>query len=131
MTLVLMNGIEVKMNYKVFGLILCLLWTPILCQAQSDTAKLRRDFSNVLIREECIAGHIVGDTQFVIDSLVPQSFVSNCQGYQGAIAFVRDTTVADANIAYLNDVILKNRPDFALMCGVKRATGPVFCSWSQ
>ena len=109
--------------------LLCLLLIPGLCQAQADTSQLHRDFSNPLVREECLVAH-VDKGKIIFDSLVAQNFVSNCDGYQGAIAFVHDSEVADANILYLNNVILRDRPDFVVMCGMKSLTSPVLCSWN-
>src|SRR6266404_9482219 len=109
--------------------LLFLLLIPGLCQAQTDTFQLRRDFSNPLVREECLVAH-VAKGKIIFDSLVAQNFVSSCRGYQGAIAFIHDSEVADANILYLNNVILRDRPDFIVMCGMKSVAGSIVCSWN-
>jgi len=112
-------------------LVFCILIVSAL-QAQSreqiDSITLNRDFNNALVREECVKAHIQGDSLIVPDSLTAQVFVSKCDGYQGAVAFVRDTAVTPANLYYLNDVILRDRSDFLLMCSMTRAVGPVYCS---
>ena len=98
-------------------------------QSQADSIKLYNDFNNALVREECISAHIQNDSLIVPDSLASKTFVSKCDGYQGAVAFVRDTEVTPANLYYLNNVILDHRPDFILMCAMIRAVGPAYCSF--
>jgi len=121
-----MKGIKMT---KILVVLFCILLVPRLCQAQADTSQLQKDFVNPLVREECVVAHINKD-RIIFDSLVAQSFVSNCQGYQGAIAFVRDSEVTDSNILYLNNIILRDRPDFVVMCAMKSLATPALCSWN-
>jgi len=117
------------MNHiKTLAILACILLIPWLCQAQTDPKQLHRDFSNPLVREECLVVRITADNKIMVDSIIPQNFVSRCEGYQGAVAFVRDTMVSDANIFYLNQVILQDRTDFVMMCGMKYAIGPILCT---
>ena len=45
---------------------------------------------------------------------------SKCEGFNGLIAFVRDTAETPRNIDFLNGVILEQYPYFIMVCGGSR-----------
>ena len=45
---------------------------------------------------------------------------SKCEGFNGTMAFVRDTSVTSQNLDYLNIVVLQNYPYMILVCGGQR-----------
>jgi hypothetical protein len=59
----------------------------------------------------------------VVDN--PKTFTINkrattCEGYNGTIAFVRDTEVTEQNLDFLNELVLERYPYLLMVCGGRR-----------
>jgi hypothetical protein len=62
------------------------------------------------------------------DSVVvnnPKTFTINkqattCEGYNGTVAFVRDTEVTEQNLDFLNELVLERYPYLLIVCGGRR-----------
>lgn len=111
----------------VVALVTCLAARAPAQSGDSLQAALDSDFANPLVRQVCLAATRLSDSTFRIDSLAPQTYVSHCDGYRGTVAFIRDTaTVSEANVRYLDLMVLRAVPYFWLVCGMQRP-GEVVC----
>jgi hypothetical protein len=95
----------------------------------SPMAQLMRDFKNPGVAEECVWAH-PDSAQHVIevDSMMRVFEPQDCQGFQGAIIFLRERdTIPVPNIQYLNKLVLLRRPDFLVVCGIQFLP-PIVCA---
>jgi len=83
--------------------------------------------SNPPVLLVCVAASVNADsTMFSVDSFSPRTMSSKCIGFQGAVAFIRDSLAPVENIHIFNKLALARLSHFWLVCGMRKE-GEAIC----